>query len=217
MYLYHCIKGTGTNLDDYWLIQPEKARSAQETLTEVERQVKAACLGIAQTVKDLQTKSGIKDGFTQHWIDELIERSRTMQKHQPQRAVAEIQDELMVWISDNKAAVYNPFLTLIGRVYLFINHYSIFIPYHRLWCLCRHASWDSTHHSARHSEVCLVSITFNMEGHTQEALFRATTSHEHIWLVNSHDSSKLHHAVCKLSNRTATQDACIRKTTLLLM
>lgn len=76
--------------------------------------MKAACLGVAQTVKDLQTNTGIKDTFTQHWIDELIERSRTMQKHQPQRPVAEIQDELMKWISENKAAVYNPFLTLVG-------------------------------------------------------------------------------------------------------
>jgi hypothetical protein len=77
--------------------------------------VKAACLGIAQTVKDLQTNSGVKDAFTQHWIDELINRSRDMQKNQPQRPVAEIQDELMTWISTKKAAVYNPFLTLIGK------------------------------------------------------------------------------------------------------
>jgi hypothetical protein len=97
------------------LIQPGRARCAQETLTEVERQVKAACLGIAQTVKDLQTNSGVKDAFTQHWIDELINRSRDMQKNQPQRPVAEIQDELMTWISTKKAAVYNPFLTLIGK------------------------------------------------------------------------------------------------------
>jgi len=77
-----------------------------------------ACLGVAQTVKDLQTNSGVKDAFTQHWIDELIERSRTMQKCQPQRPVAEIQDELMKWIAENKAAVYNPFLTLIGMANL---------------------------------------------------------------------------------------------------
>ena len=99
-------------------MQPGKARCAQDTLAEVERQVKAACLGVAQTVKDLQTNSGIKDSFTQHWIDELIERSRTMQKHQPQRPVNEIQDELMKWISENKTAVYNPFLTLVGMTIL---------------------------------------------------------------------------------------------------
>jgi hypothetical protein len=97
------------------LIQPGEARCAQETLVEVERQVKAACLGVAQTVKDLQTNSGVKDAFTQHWIDKLIDRSRAMQKSQPQRPIAEIQDELMKWISEKKTAVYNPFLTLIGE------------------------------------------------------------------------------------------------------
>jgi len=81
----------------------------------VERQVKAACLGVAQTVKDLQTNSGVKDGFTQHWIDELIERSRAMQKTEPPRAIADIQEELIQWISEKKTAVYNPFLTLIGK------------------------------------------------------------------------------------------------------
>jgi len=93
--------------------------------------VKAACLGVAQTVKDLQTNSGVKDAFTQHWIDELIERSRTMQKSQPQRPLAEIQDKLMTWISTNKAAVYNPFLTLIGNghlncmvLYTHLNHFT---------------------------------------------------------------------------------------------
>jgi len=96
-------------------LQPGQPRCAQDTLAEVERQVKAACLGVAQTVKDLQTNSGVKDAFTQHWIDELIERSRAMQKSQPQQPVAEIQDELMSWISEKKAAVYNPFLTLIGE------------------------------------------------------------------------------------------------------
>src|ERR1700678_244178 len=97
------------------VLQPGQPRCAQETLAEVERQVKAACLGVAQTVKDLQTNSGVKDVFTQHWIDELIERSRAMQKSQPQRPIAEIQDELMLWNSEKKAAVYNPFLTLIGE------------------------------------------------------------------------------------------------------
>lgn len=106
-------------------MQPGEPRCAQKTLAEVERQVKAACLGVAQTVKDLQTNSGIKDTFTQHWIGELIERSRTMQKHQPHRPVAEIQDELMNWIFENKSAVYNPFLTLVGmaKTILFMMQY----------------------------------------------------------------------------------------------
>jgi len=41
----------------------------------VEEQVQAACLGVAQEVKDLQMKTGIKDAFTQHWIDKLISKA----------------------------------------------------------------------------------------------------------------------------------------------
>jgi hypothetical protein len=52
--------------------------------------MKAACLGISQTVKDLQTNSGVKDAFTQHWIDELIKCSWAMQKVQPQCPIAQI-------------------------------------------------------------------------------------------------------------------------------
>jgi len=41
----------------------------------VEEQVQVACLGVAQEVKDLQTKTGVKDAFAQHWIDELISKA----------------------------------------------------------------------------------------------------------------------------------------------
>ena len=93
--------------------------------------MKAACLGVAQTVKDLQTNSGVKDAFTQHWIDELIKCSQAMQKGQLQHPVAQIQDKLMAWISTKKAAVYNPFLTLIEKgcldctvvLYIHLNHF----------------------------------------------------------------------------------------------
>jgi hypothetical protein len=91
--------------------------------------VKAACLGVAQTVKDLQTNSGVKDAFTQHWIDKLIEHSCAMQKSQPQCTMADIEGELMKWIEENKTAVYNPFLTLIGKStlsYLLMCHTNFY-------------------------------------------------------------------------------------------
>jgi len=49
----------------------------------VEEQVWAACLGVAQEVKDLQIKTGIKNAFTQYWINELVAKARSMQRLQP--------------------------------------------------------------------------------------------------------------------------------------
>lgn len=91
---------------------PGEPRSSEDTLKEVEKQVNVACLGVAQSVKDLQTDSGIKDAYTQYWIDQLIERSRAMQKSQPKRPVNEIQAELMRWVDEKKSSIFNPFLTL---------------------------------------------------------------------------------------------------------
>jgi hypothetical protein len=91
-------------------------RSSNETLNLVEQQVEAACLGVAQSVKDLQTKTGVKDAFTQHWIDQLIERARIIQKDQPERSTADIQMELMEWVIKNQKEIYNPFLTMEGEL-----------------------------------------------------------------------------------------------------
>ena len=92
----------------------------------MEEQVRAACLGVAQEVKDLQTKTGIKDAFTQHWIDELIAKARSMQKLQPSRSPHEIQAELMAWVDANKSAIYNSFLTMPGVLGSF-SHLNIIL------------------------------------------------------------------------------------------
>ena len=80
----------------------------------MEEQVWAACLGVTQEVKDLQTKTGVKDAYMQYWIDELIAKARNMQKLQPFRPPHEIQNKLMEWVDVNKPAIYNSFLTMSG-------------------------------------------------------------------------------------------------------
>jgi hypothetical protein len=87
---------------------------AEKTLNGVKGQVALACIGIAQPIKDAQTNSGIKDGFTQSWIDDLIGQARVMQMANPMCPVSEIQAELMLWVDDHKDNIYNPFLTLQG-------------------------------------------------------------------------------------------------------
>lgn len=96
-------------------MQPGQARSSSETLRSVEEQVRAACLGVAQTVETLQTETGIKDAFTQSWIEHLIERARAMRKANPQRNAVEIQQELMEWVTTNREKIYNPFLSVKGE------------------------------------------------------------------------------------------------------
>ena len=96
------------------IFQPGEARTSEKTLRHVEAQVQIACLGVAERVKELQTSTGIKDTFTQHWIEELIDRARDLKKQYPQRTAADIQMELMNWVDENKDNVYNSFLTLEG-------------------------------------------------------------------------------------------------------
>jgi len=80
-----------------------------------------ACLGIAQHVKDRQTATGIKDAYTQYWIDDLIKRARTMQENEPNRSSASIQAELFEWAEENQDRIYSGFLTLKGSYILDSN------------------------------------------------------------------------------------------------
>jgi len=91
------------------------ARSGKGILDEVKRQVKTACLGIAQSVHSQQTDTGVKDTYTQSWIERLIARARTLQQEGPQRTSSDIQTELLLWVDQNEADLYNPCLTLDGK------------------------------------------------------------------------------------------------------
>jgi len=83
-----------------------------------------ACLGIAQHVKYCQTATGIKDAYTQYWIDDLIKRARTMQENKLQCSSASIQVELIEWAKENQDRIYSKFLTLKG-LYILNNNTSI--------------------------------------------------------------------------------------------
>lgn len=84
-------------------------------MQEIKRQVELACLGIAQTVNNQQTDTGIKDAYTQYWIDDLLGRARILRKNHPEKTTTEIQNELLVWVHAHESDIYNPFLTLEGE------------------------------------------------------------------------------------------------------
>jgi hypothetical protein len=73
-----------------------------------------ACNGIAKHVKDSQTDTGIKDVYTQYWIDDLITRFKELKKAAPDRAEKDISKELIQWTLDNRDKIYSPFLTMKG-------------------------------------------------------------------------------------------------------
>lgn len=88
-----------------------------------------ACLGIASTVQAEQTKTGIKDSYTQYWIDDLVGRARKLRKDHPERTGDEIQNELLSWVHAHEDDIYNPFLTLNGTSFLinFMSNVNQFI------------------------------------------------------------------------------------------
>ncbi|TFK20048.1 hypothetical protein FA15DRAFT_600415 [Coprinopsis marcescibilis] len=113
------------------MFSPGTPRTAESTLYEVEQQLRTACLGIASDVTDLQTKTGVKDKLSQHWIEKLIplgrEAKRTRitnastrdarlkvpnmssEESDTMKAVIrkEIQEDLMAWLYQQPAERYN--------------------------------------------------------------------------------------------------------------
>ncbi|KAJ7471635.1 hypothetical protein B0H11DRAFT_1867347 [Mycena galericulata] len=89
-------------------------RTKENILGELENQVKLACSGVSQRVKDSQTETGVKDMYTQYWIDQLISRFKQIKKDNPTRSNTDIEEELVQWTRANSDKIYSPFLTMKG-------------------------------------------------------------------------------------------------------
>lgn len=82
--------------------------------------METACRGVIKHVADRQTDHGVKDAFTQHWIDYILKRYQILREAAPQRLKEDIEKELLIWVRENEATIYNPFLTYKGK-FLSIN------------------------------------------------------------------------------------------------
>ncbi|KAJ6551835.1 hypothetical protein B0H19DRAFT_1297712 [Mycena capillaripes] len=110
--------GTGkekaTNEGYHALFEPGIPRTKEGVLEELKKQVRLACSGVAQPVKDLQTETGVKDTYTQYWIDQLIGRFKEMKKADPARLNIDIERELVEWTQASSEQIYSGFLTMKG-------------------------------------------------------------------------------------------------------
>ncbi|KAJ7109539.1 hypothetical protein C8R43DRAFT_962543 [Mycena crocata] len=96
------------------LFEPGIPQSKDEILAQLQKQVRMACSGIAQPVKDTQQATGVKNVHMQHWILYLLDQFKEKKKQNPGRSATEIQEELIQWTIDNEEKIYSRFLTLKG-------------------------------------------------------------------------------------------------------
>ena len=69
---------------------------------------------MAKPISDTQTATGIKDAYTQHWIDDLLSRHKAMHLADPKQSTKDIELELIQWTEENINEIYSGFLTLDG-------------------------------------------------------------------------------------------------------
>jgi hypothetical protein len=72
-------------------------------------------------VEELQTQTGVKDVYTQYWIEKILVRAAEMGQQEPDVSEATIKSELIQWTHDNKEKLYSPFLTLKGTALCFVK------------------------------------------------------------------------------------------------
>jgi hypothetical protein len=69
---------------------------------------------VAKRVQELQTQTGVKDAYTQFWIEEILARAAEMRREDAELSEDAIKSELIQWTRDNEGNLYSPFLTLKG-------------------------------------------------------------------------------------------------------
>ncbi|KAJ7820467.1 hypothetical protein B0H14DRAFT_3735670 [Mycena olivaceomarginata] len=94
-----------TNECFHSLFAPGVARSKEKIVTELNKQVKLACAGVAKHVEDAQRTTGVKDAYTQHWIEYLLEQYK--QKKAEGQRPKDIESQLVQWTLNNEDKIYS--------------------------------------------------------------------------------------------------------------
>ncbi|THU89472.1 hypothetical protein K435DRAFT_821397 [Dendrothele bispora CBS 962.96] len=95
------------------------------------------------TIEDRQRDSGVKDVFTQYWINHLIESYRSERVKAPDRPLTEIVCKVETFVKENEDRMYSGFLTLQG--FDPANDTPIEIPHTILLGIVKYVWYDSHH------------------------------------------------------------------------
>ncbi|KAJ7574826.1 hypothetical protein C8J56DRAFT_1007846 [Mycena floridula] len=101
-----------TNECYHLFFAPGPSHDKETILTEVKRQVKLACQGIAAPIKEAQTDTGVKDAFTQYWIKHILKWFKTLSEANNNQTESDITAELLKWVDENYEKIFSLFLTL---------------------------------------------------------------------------------------------------------
>jgi hypothetical protein len=89
-----------------------EARSKGLILETVQKQIKLACEGDETELKKTYTASGIKDRYTEYWINDILSQFK---KEVAQGASKDtVSTALKQWVKDHNDDIYSPFLTTDG-------------------------------------------------------------------------------------------------------
>ncbi|KAJ6631920.1 hypothetical protein B0H10DRAFT_2250458 [Mycena sp. CBHHK59/15] len=109
---FHGISSFNGNHSSVYLLQAGTPHTKDQIIAELEKQVKLACSRVVSHVKDLQTRTGVKDVYAQYWIDDLISRFKQMKQDESDRSEHDMQAELVQWTLNNQDKIYSAFLTM---------------------------------------------------------------------------------------------------------
>ncbi|KAK7028584.1 hypothetical protein R3P38DRAFT_2776286 [Favolaschia claudopus] len=90
------------------------ARDAEEIRQSLKQQLRFSMLGNAKAITEHQRSTGTKDKTTQHWIDILLEKAKTMKLADSARSDEDIADELEEWLKSQPGDKMNPLLEILG-------------------------------------------------------------------------------------------------------
>lgn len=93
-------------------LHPGSTRNALETSIAISEQLESATKGVAQTVKDLQTKTGVKDKIAQVFIDRSIDECRRSKKTIPHGQAADNRQGGLLSLCTIYSDKMNPLLTM---------------------------------------------------------------------------------------------------------